>query len=167
MLPRNQMSFPTGPVVCSAKVLVEYLLPSLVGLERNFYPYQLNTLVVISLLSGFPHTFKSRVWQISTYSVHIHLSITLFPIPGKYTVVGFKWCAINNLCKRRGLMTFLLESFPFIRYHSELNCFYILAIANHGATNIVVHISFGIARSYVVLCFPLDLLCLLVLNLGF
>ena len=117
MLPRNQMSFPTGPVVCSAKVLVEYLLPSLVGLERNFYPYQLNTLVVISLLSGFPHTFKSRVWQISTYSVHIHLSITLFSIPGKYTVVGFKWCAINNLCKRRGLMTFLLESFPFIRYH--------------------------------------------------
>ena len=117
MLPRNQMSFPIEPIGCSAKVLVEYLLLSLVGLKRNFYPYQLNTLVVISLLSGFPHTFKSRVWQISTYSVHIHLCITLFPIPGKYTVVGFKWCAINNLCKRRGLMTFLLESFPFIRYH--------------------------------------------------
>lgn len=53
--------FPPGPVGCSAKVLVENILLSLVGLERNFYPYQLNTLVVISLLSGFPHTFESRV----------------------------------------------------------------------------------------------------------
>lgn len=76
MLPGN-LSFPQDLFGCSANVLVDYLLLSLVGPERNFHLYQRDTLVVISLLSGFPSTLNQELTDIYLQCMHacIHPSI--------------------------------------------------------------------------------------------
>lgn len=117
------MSFSQKLSICPAKVSVGHLLLSLVGqrvlppllTRHNYYHFP--------IIRFYP-ALKSLT-DISLPCMHV--SISLFLIPERCTA-GLQVSAMNfqvtvaksgNLCKRRDLLSFLLESLPFLTFHGH------------------------------------------------